>query len=150
MISTITCLHCGKQVPRNPRLKQGQKYCSRKECQRAHMRAWKKEKYATDKCYRQKCLDSQKLWREKRPAHQYQREYRKSHPMYVERNRELQRKRNEKRREAEREGIDQKIVNRNTLSCYPRGDGIYALIPVKGKKIVNRNALMVRMQVLSG
>ena len=150
MISTITCLHCGKKVPRNPRLKQGQRYCSSKECQRARIKEWKRQQYSTNESYRQKCLYSQKVWREKYPADKYQKQYREKHPEYVNRCRELQRKRNEKRREAEREGIDQKIVNRNTLSCYPRGDGFYALIPVKGGKIVNRNALMVRMQVLSG
>lgn len=149
MISTFTCLHCGQEVPRNPRLKQGQKYCSRKECQRARMRSWKKERYENSNSYRQKCLDSQKRWRKKRPGHQYQREYRKEHPEYVIRNRELQRKRNEKRQQTRPIDITKKIVNRNTLTGYPREAGVYALMPVKGGKIVNRNTLMVRMQLLS-
>jgi hypothetical protein len=42
------------------------------------------------------------------------------------------------------------IVKRNTLSTQPSGDGTYALIQVKDGKIVKRNTLMVRMQVLSG
>jgi hypothetical protein len=42
------------------------------------------------------------------------------------------------------------IVKRNTLSVHPGGDGTYALMQVKDGKIVKRNTLMVRMQVLSG
>jgi hypothetical protein len=46
------------------------------------------------------------------------------------------------------------IVKRNTLSTQPNVDrasgGIYALMQVKEGKIVKRNTLMVRMQVLSG
>lgn len=46
------------------------------------------------------------------------------------------------------------IVKRNTLSAEPSIDkafgGTYALMQVKSGKIVKRNTLMVRMQVLSG
>lgn len=46
------------------------------------------------------------------------------------------------------------IVKRNTLSTQPSVDkafgGNYALMQVKDGKIVKRNTLMVRMQVLSG
>lgn len=149
MRSTFICLHCGRTCRCNPRIK-NQKYCSAKECQRASRRAWKKKNYATKKSYRQKCLDSQKAWREKYPVCDYQKQYRKEHPEYVNRCRELQKKRYEKRREAERKALDQKIVNRNTLFSNPRGDGVYELIPVDGEKNnVNGNTFMVRMQLLS-
>jgi hypothetical protein len=46
------------------------------------------------------------------------------------------------------------IVKRNTLSIQSNVDGIsggiYALMQVESGKIVKRNTLMVRMQVLSG
>ena len=145
MISTFTCLHCGCTFPCNPRVKD-QKYCNIKECRRASRRAWKKKKRATNKSYRQQCLTHQKRWRENRPAHQYQKEYRESHLDYERRNRELQFERNKKRKKDQ----DPMIVKRNTLSVQPSGGGTYALMQVKGGKIVKRNTLMVRMQVLSG
>lgn len=46
------------------------------------------------------------------------------------------------------------IVKRNTLSIQSNDDGAssgtYALMQVENGKIVKRNMLMVRMQVLSG
>jgi len=145
MISTFVCQHCGKNFPCNPRVK-NQNYCCDKECRRASRRAWKNRNYAANKSYRQKCQRGQSAWREKRPAHQYQSEYRETHPEYVRRNRELQRERNKKRKK------DQvpMIVNRNTLSPQPSDDGTYVLMPIKNGKIVNRNTFMVRMHILSG
>jgi acetyl/propionyl-CoA carboxylase alpha subunit len=148
MRSTFICLHCGGEFPRHPSVK-NQKYCNAKECRKASRREWKREKYATNKSYRQKCLDQQKRWREKRPAHVYQKEYRACKPDYEKRNRELQAERNKKRQKEQ----DSMIVNRNTLSPHPSVEGTlsgtYVLMRVKGGKIVNRNTLMVRMQVLS-
>lgn len=149
MISTFTCLHCCCTYPCHPCVKD-QKYCSAKECRKASRRAWKKKNRATNKSYRQQCLNHQKRWRENRPAHQYQREYRESHSDYESRNRELQLDRNKKRQKEQ----DPMIVKRNTLSIQPNVDGAsggtYALMQVENGKIVKRNTLMVRMQVLSG
>ena len=162
MISTIICLHCGREVPRNPRLK-NQKYCCAKECQQARMRTWKNKQYRNCSEYKNKTLNSQKIWRRKYPAHKYQREYRKAHPAYVICNRDLQRERNKKRQkdhspmivntdsllfQAREDGVytlskikKNMIVNRNALSLQPSIDGAYALFKVKSKKIVNRNTL---------
>lgn len=149
MISTFTCLHCGCTFPCHPCVK-GQRYCNAKECRRASRRSWKKKKRATNKSYRQQCQNHQKRWRENRPAHQYQREYRESHLDYETRNRELQLERNKKRQKEQ----GPMIVKRNTLSIQPNVDeisgGTYALMQVESGKIVKRNTLMVRMQVLSG
>ena len=162
-MSTITCLHCGKSVPSNPRIKK-QKYCSEKDCQQARMRIWKNQQYKKNKRYLKKSHSDQKVWRKKYPADQYQRDYREAHPEYVIRNRELQRERNQKRRKDQSTMIvktyalllqpredggymlmkvkKNMIVNRNALSLQPSIDGAYALFKVKEKKIVNRNALM--------
>ncbi len=148
MIFTFTCLHCGCTFPCNPRAKD-QKYCNAKECRRASRRAWKNNRYKTNTSYRQKCLDSQKSWREKNPG--YQKQYRKDHLDYVTRCYESQKERYKKGREADQKAIDKNNVNRNTLFSNPRRDGVYELIPVDGKKNnVNRNTLVVRMQILSG
>jgi hypothetical protein len=149
MVSTLTCLHCGKEVPRNPHIKQGQKYCSAKECQRARKRAWDKERYNSEKTYKYRRLSSQKIWRKKRPSHEYQKNYRTMHPDYVNRNRELQSNRNKKCKKSEQKGIEGMIVKTDALFTPPLIDGTYALMQVtKGGKIVNTDTLMVRMQIL--
>ena len=148
MMSTLTCLHCCKSVPPNPRIN-NQKYCSGKECQRARKRSWKKEQYRNNRYYRQKHLEIQKLWSKKRPGYQYQREYREKHPEYVERNRELQHKRTEKQQQSRQIVPLLKIVNGNSIFTRPGDDGTYALMRVNEGNIVNGNAIMVRMQILS-
>ena len=145
MRSTFICLHCRGEFLRHPSVK-NQKYCNGKECRRASRRAWKKKNRAANYTYRQACQNHQKRWRKSRPAHEYQKEYRKNHPEYERRNRELQLERNKKRQNRQAA----MIVKRNTLSVQPSGDGTYALMQVKDGKIVKRNTLMVRMQVLSG
>jgi acetyl/propionyl-CoA carboxylase alpha subunit len=149
MRSTFICLNCRGEFSRHASAK-NQKYCSSNECRRASRRAWKNKKRATNSSYRQDCQNHQKKWRKNRPAHEYQKQYRKSHPEYERRNRELQLERNKKRQKRQ----DAMIVKRNTLSTEPIVDkafgGTYALMQVKSGKIVKRNTLMVRMQVLSG
>jgi hypothetical protein len=131
------------------------------------MRTWKNRQYRNSSEYKNKTLVSRKIWRSKYPAYQYQRDYRQTHPEYVIRNRELQRKRNQNRKKEQstmivkthalllqpKDGVytllrikKNMIVNRNALSLQPSRDGIYALFKVKEKKIVNRNALMTGVQ----
>ena len=164
MIRTFTCLHCGKNLPSNLRLKNKQKYCSDNECQKARMRRWKQRQYKKNRSYRKKSKDGQKIWRMSYPADQYQKEYREKHSVYVDRNRELQRERNKKRKKEPVSVIvktdalvlqprddgayelskvkKNMIVNRNTLSLQPSIHGAYTLLMIKDKKIVNRNALL--------
>lgn len=167
MILTFSCQYCGKLVPRNPRIK-NQKYCPEKECQQARMRRWKKIQYKENIEYHKRSLAGQKVWRSKYPAYQYQRYYRKAHPEYVMRNRDLQRERNRKRQrdhstmivkthalllQPREDGVytlsrvkKNLIVNRNVLTLQPSIDGVYALFKVKREKIVNRNALLFHGQ----
>ena len=168
MTRTFTCRHCGNVLPQNPRLKNKQKYCSKRKCQKARMRRWKQQQYKINPSYRKKCQEEQKLWRKSYPSDQYQREYRKKHPYYVDHNRQLQFQRNKKRKKECASLIvktdalvlhprddgaymlskvkKNMIVNRNALSLHPRGDGVYALFKLKEQKIVNRNALLSRGQ----
>jgi hypothetical protein len=87
------CAHCGCHLDLNPRVK-NQRYCGKKECQRARKRAWQKRKMADDPDYRTNQRESNKAWREKNPD--YWRDYRKEHPRYAERNRLLQKARRSK------------------------------------------------------
>ena len=166
MILTFTCQYCGKLVPHNPRIK-NQKYCCAKECQQARMRRWKNRQYKKSSKYHKRSLDGQKVWRSKYPSYQYQWDYRKTHPEYVMRNRDLQRERNRKRQRDHSTMIVKThalllqpmedgvytlskikinlIVNRNPLSLQPSIDGAYALFKIKREKIVNRNELMAEV-----
>jgi len=166
MILTFTCQCCGKLVPRNVRIK-NQKYCCAKECQQARMRIWKNRQYKQNSNYHSKSLISQKVWRSKYPVYQYQRDYRKTHPEYVIRNRVLQKERNKRRQrnhstmivktrsillQPREDGVytlskvkKNMIVNRNALSLQPSTNGAYVFFKVKRRKIVNRNALVVEV-----
>jgi hypothetical protein len=148
MTLTFVCLHCGLEVPVNPRIKRGQKYCSSTVCQNARIREWKKQKRSSSKIYRDKCRQWQKNWRDRRPAHQYQKEYRAMHPDYVKINRVLQKKRNQNYRQTSRVDYIKKIVKSNTFPSYRSSGGIYAFIPVKWQKIVKSNALKVTVELL--
>jgi hypothetical protein len=77
----------------NPRSK-NQRYCGKKECQRARKRAWQKEKMAVDPDYRANQQECNKAWRDRNPD--YWRNYRRSHPAYTEKNRLLQKARRTK------------------------------------------------------
>ena len=91
-------------------------------------------------------LDRQKLWRSNRPAHEYQKQYRESHPEYVERNRELQAGRNSRRKR----GTTPMIVNGTPLSLQTSNDKAYAIISIKREKIVNGTPFLAQMQIITG
>lgn len=141
MTGSFCCQHCGNVLPRNPRFKNKQRYCSERECQKARMRRWKQQQYTENPAYREKSKERQKTWRKRRPSDQYQKKYRESHPEYVNRNRELQIERNRKRKT---EPVSM-IVKTDALVFQPRDDGAYMLSRVKKKMIVNRNALTPQM-----
>jgi len=84
----------------------------------------------------------------KRPAHDYQREYRAKNPDYVVRNRELQKIRNKNSLHCLNTDIKKKIVKSNTLPRYPFDGAVYRIIPYREKKIVKSYAFLVRMQLL--
>jgi len=84
------CDHCGCFLDLNPRCK-NQRYCRKKECQRARRRTWQREKLAADPDYRANQRECSKAWRDGHPD--YWSNYRRSHPGYAQRNRLLQKAR---------------------------------------------------------
>jgi hypothetical protein len=100
MPTTFRCQNCGLEKDVNYRLKE-QQYCNKAACQRVRKRNYHKQKMAADEKYRREHLQSIKDWRTYRPLAQYQRTYRERHPDYVQKNREQQRRRNQKRRQPE-------------------------------------------------
>jgi len=142
MITTITCIHCCKPVPCNPRIKK-QKYCSSRLCQNTRRRLSGKKGSSSPSESRFLRKARNKRWRDTRPGHEYQKQYRANHPEYVKRNREQQKERNKKRLN----DPSSMIVKTYALSLQPLQDGLYRGLEVKNGKIVKTYTLLSQMQV---
>jgi hypothetical protein len=70
--------------------------CHQTDCQKHRRRDYHRQKIASDPIYRQVCLDSAHKWCEEHPD--YWKRYREAHPRAVERNRQRQQQRDQKRR----------------------------------------------------
>ena len=144
------CLHCGILTLQNPRLKTSQLYCGKKTCQQARKNNWEKEKLQKDKSYRSLRNSQKAKWRNLKPCDQYQKEYRDSHPEYVQINREKQRARNKKQIRPSPLPDNKKIVKTDALLRdieFPQG--LFVLESYNCdtmKKIVKTDALIVRLQ----
>lgn len=153
MSTTFRCQNCGERKPRNPRLKRTQKFCGAHACQKARKRQWQQEKMAGDPEYRARQRQGIADWRKTHPSHAYQQRYRDAHPEYVEKNREQQRLRNQKRRNGSMtSGASQKIVKVDAFDARPVKSGIYRLTPYQPDapgKIVKMDALFVELIVHS-
>lgn len=114
-------------------------------CQNARKRAFDKKVDPTPKG-RMLRKQRNKRWREKSPAHVYQRSYRNLHSEYVFSNRQKQKKRN-KKRQMESPSM---IVKTDALFLQPLYDGLYAGFKVKKGKIVKTDAFMLQMQLQQG
>lgn len=141
MSAIFTCTHCGRATHRNVRLKKDlpQKYCSHSDCQNARRNEWRRHRRSQSAEYRERCAIHQKKWRQSYPADQYQKNYRESHPEYVERNRMLQGRRNRKCNPSV--GSSASVIPALLLEF--RSDGLWQLSQVDGAKIVKRYALDV-------
>lgn len=89
------CAHCRQVFIPNPRVKH-QEYCGHQICQKARKAKWQRQKMALDSDYRLNQKDAQQQWQEKHSG--YWDKYRQSHPEYCQRNRQLQKLRDAKRR----------------------------------------------------
>lgn len=147
MPKTFRCKNCGLQKETNYRLR-NQLYCNDPKCQRVRRREYQRNRRQRDAAYRHSQAEHQRKWRKKVELAQYQRAYRASHPEYVERNRQLQRARNQKRRKSS-DATDPMIVKMN--SCSPVVSGLYVLTPYRLKQaangIVKMNSFLVQLSV---
>lgn len=88
------CRYCGRIfVP--SKYRPGQAVCGGSDCQRRRRADYHRQKIAADPEYRQVCLDSPQKWRARN--RDYWRRYREQHPAAVERNRQRQHVRDQKR-----------------------------------------------------
>ena len=126
----IPCPCCDKFfVPRN-RL---QTFCSRPACQKARKALWQKNKLATDPEYKKDQQLSNQKWLSNRPG--YWTEYRQKNPEKAERNRVLQRIRNQRKQPVKAVGIAKmdarKTSNHSLLGEFWLVPAIAKMDPVK-------------------
>jgi hypothetical protein len=88
------CRYCERSFLPS-RFQPGQSVCGQPECQRHRRADYRRQKLAADPEYRQTCLDSAQKWRSRKA--EYWRQYRAQHPATVERNRQCQHVRDQKR-----------------------------------------------------
>lgn len=89
------CRYC-ERLFQPSKFRPSQSVCSEVECQRRRRSDSRHRKIASDPEYRQVCQDSARKWRSRNP--EYWRRRRESNPTIVERNRQLQRTRDQKQR----------------------------------------------------
>jgi hypothetical protein len=146
MAPTFVCKNCHQEKVKNIRLKTGQEYCSAIACQRARKKAWQQHKMADDALYRQQQQDCIRQWRKAKPLHGYQKQYRLTHPAYVQKNRQQQFYRNRKR------AVINSIFRIVKMDASNQGRTInYLINPRMGsgtKKIVKMDALLLHVTVL--
>jgi len=145
------CRHCGKRTRKNPRIKNNnQNCCGSRHCQQSRKNLWEKKKLKNDVNYCVKRKSQKANWRKKRPVHNYQKEYRGSHPFYAESNRKQQRLRNKKASKIALENKNRKIVKTDALTSESSiRQGLYEILPFtmgQGKKIVKTDALIVEIR----
>jgi hypothetical protein len=121
-----------------------QKYCSKPECQKERKRRWHNKKMGEDPAYKQNRRDSQRRWREANPG--YWQRYRKSHPAYVEKNREQQRERNLRRRGPSRPIAKMDASQQESVIIAGR----YQLVPLDLGLVAKMDGINVEIRVVSG
>ncbi|MEI7842891.1 MAG: hypothetical protein WCI39_07650 [Gallionellaceae bacterium] len=134
------CVACGQPFKRRPQVPQ-QSYCSAPSCQRERKRQWQRLKLQTDPDYQDNQNRAQKAWLERNPN--YSRQYRDSHPEYVNRNRDQQRERVAKTKNP--------AVAKMDVSAPPQAfpSGIYRLRPVLVYGVAKMDAWTVEITRLS-
>ncbi len=148
---SLKCINCNRLVKANVRLKGKQKYCGRSECQRERRKRWYRKKIKTDSAYSTRQKQSKKKWRDKKPAHEYQRDYRATHPEYVESNRQKQRERSRRRQGTINKQTREKIVKIDALKPEAlEKTKIYRMRILGGEKIVKIDTLIVQLQEYKG
>ena len=134
------CLECCQLFYPCPQVPH-QSYCSSPNCQRARRRKWMRNKLKTDSDYQENQLFAQKAWSKRNTG--YWKEYRASHPEYVERNRISQHQRNTKSQANIIANIDE------SSEANPFPSGIYRLSLVSDNAIAKMNMWTVEIRIHS-
>jgi hypothetical protein len=122
------CVKCGDAfvVKRNPQ----QEYCGKPACQNARKNRWRQLKLKKDHDYRVNQKKADQHWHQRNTS--YWRQYRAAHPNYVEKNRVLQRQRDQKRGK----NASQICLAKSDASMAKNDDfsGIYQLLPLEPQR----------------
>jgi hypothetical protein len=138
MSPKIRCKHCHRVLVTDPRVK-NQQYCGRKVCQRARKARWQRRKMAADADYRKNQQDCRQQWSQSQP--EYWRRYRSRHPQYCERNRQLQKVRDAKRKARRLAKMD---ASKQINNMIPGG---YYIFPVTAD-LAKMDALMQKIYII--
>ena len=137
---------CCKIMFRPDRYHPHQGYCSKEQCQRRRRTVWQRNKLKTDADYRENQADAQALWMAKNPD--YWKNYRASHPAYVERNRLKQ----QQRRTGSNPVLPQPqpdVAKMDfALLQQPVVSGSYRLTLLNGSGVAKMDAAIVQLTVL--
>jgi hypothetical protein len=125
MSQKIRCANrkCRRLFVPNPRAKNHQ-YCDREACQRVRRSRWQRQKIKSDPEYRKDQQESQQCWAEQN--RDYWQRYREQHPRYAERNRLLQKDRDQRRQSGHLAKMDALNPESHVIA------GSYYLIPGTG------------------
>jgi len=136
------CKHCGRSFDVTPK-HLNQKYCSRKECQKARKNDWQRRKLANDEDYRMNQAQCRASWAAQHP--EYWKQYRQKHPEYAERNRAKQLKRNRINRGQPPVSSMTSNVAKMDANHHkkPFISGYYQLIPVTDTPLANMDPIIV-------
>jgi hypothetical protein len=138
--------------PRNPQ----QQFCSRRLCQNARKSNWRRAKHKNDPDYRENQNHACKRWRKKNPD--YWKQYRSTHPLYTDNNRQQQKQRKQMLGKKSLGGSETSPFANGTpqfanSDAYPSKNpvkaGTYQLVPVPCPGFANSDALIVEISVIT-
>lgn len=135
------CAACGQLFMPRPQTPT-QTFCPAHDCQRERRRRWQRAKLHHDPDYHDNQIRAQQAWNQRNPD--YWRQYRNTHPTYVERNREMQRERNRRQK-------DQPIAKMYAsapASASRLPSGVYCLMPLKDPGIAKMGGWIVEITML--
>jgi hypothetical protein len=132
------CRYCDQNFQPS-KYQPGQLVCSQPECQHRRRADYHRQKIAADSVYRQVCRDSPQKWRSRNPD--YWRRYREQHPAAVERNRQQQQVRDQKRRLRD-------LANNNSAFDLKRSAAEIWLLGAGLRDLANNNSVPAQVWVL--
>jgi len=132
------CRYCHR-IFQPSKYQPAQSVCSEPGCQRRRRADYHRQKIATDPEYCQVCLDSPQKWRARNPD--YWRRYRQQHPAAVERNRQRQHVRDQKRRLRD-------LANNNSVFDLKHSAAEVWLLGSELQNLANNNSASLQVWVL--
>ena len=132
------CRYC-ERIFQPSKYHPAQSVCSDSGCQRRRRAEYHRQRIVADPEYRQVCLDSPQKWRSRNPD--YWRRYRERHPAAVERNRQQQHVRDQKRRLRD-------LANNNSVFDLKRSAAEVWFIGPGAEQLANDNSVRAQVRIV--